>query len=153
MPRSRVLLCTAYAATSLVALFGTWNQNVAYFHAGDGIVAGFALATARFWPETLATPASTSVTVDLGLFFFAAAAFMLLEARRLGIGFVWVYVILGLLVAISVTFPLFLIARERRLAAVGETDGTLGLTTGDATALASFAALAVAFTLWTMMSS
>jgi hypothetical protein len=30
---------------------------------------GSALATGRFWPETLATPASTSTTVDLGLFF------------------------------------------------------------------------------------
>ena len=27
----------------------------------------------RFWPETLATPASVSITVDLGLFLLAAA--------------------------------------------------------------------------------
>jgi len=40
---------------------------------------------------------------------------MVAEARRLGIRFVWIYVVLGLLIAISVTAPLFLVARERRL--------------------------------------
>ena len=40
---------------------------------------------------------------------------MVIESRRLDIRFPWLYVVFGLLVAISVTFPLFLIARERRL--------------------------------------
>jgi hypothetical protein len=44
---------------------------------------------------------------------------MVLEARKLGIRWVWAYVVFGVLIAISVTFPLFLIARERRLAAIG----------------------------------
>jgi hypothetical protein len=59
MPRSRKLLCWFYGLTALVALVGTWSQNVAYFRPEDGVVVGFALATARFWPATLATPAST----------------------------------------------------------------------------------------------
>jgi hypothetical protein len=147
---TRTLVCTLYALTALVAFIGTWSQNVAYFHANDGAVAGFVLATARFWPETLATPASTSITVDLGLFFLAAAGFMVLEARRLGIRFVWAYVVLGLLVAISVTFPLFLIARERRLAAQGRDDvAAPGLTSGDAVGLAALGAAAAGFTAWT----
>ena len=150
MPPTRTLVCIAYALTAHVAFVGTWSQNVAYFRPDDGL-AGFALATARFWPDTLTTPASVSVTVDLGLFFLAAALFMVLEARRLGIRFVWVYVVLGLLVAISVTFPLFLIARERRLAADG-TATAVGLSSGDAVGLASLGAVAAAFTLWTVVS-
>ena len=117
MMRARLLLCWVYGAIALLALTGTWSQNVSYFHPQDGWLLGFVLATGRFWPETLATPASTSITVDLGLFFLAAAIFMVVEARRLDIRLPWLYVILGLLIAISVTFPLFLIARERRLGA------------------------------------
>jgi hypothetical protein len=147
MPTTRTL-CIAYALTALVALIGTWSQNVAYFHPDDGL-AGFTLATARFWPDTLATPASTSVTIDLGLFLLAAAVFMVLEARRLGIRFVWLYIVLGLLIAISVTFPLFLIARERKLAP-GRAHEGLGLTSGDAVGLASLGVAAATFTVWTM---
>jgi len=116
MHRSRKLLCLAYAFVALLALAGTWSQNVAYFAAGDGPVAGFALATGRFWLDTLATPASTSIVVDLVLLCLPLFALMILEARRLGIRFAWLYIVFGVLVAISVTFPLFLIARERRIA-------------------------------------
>ena len=60
--------------------------------------------------------ASRSISVDLALFCLAAMTFMILEARRLGIRYVWAYIALGFIVAISVTFPLFLIARERHMA-------------------------------------
>jgi hypothetical protein len=40
---------------------------------------------------------------------------MVIEARKHQVKFVWVYILGGALVAISVTFPLFLIARELRL--------------------------------------
>ena len=149
MPRSRRLLCTAYAAIAALALVGTWTQNVAYFHADDGLL-GFALATGRFWAATLVTPASISITVDLALFFLAAAAFMVVEARKLGIRWVWAYVVLGLLVAISVTFPLFLIARERRLAAHGDAARDLRLSAGDLAALLGCGGLTAAITVWTL---
>ncbi len=149
MPASRRLLCVAYGLIALLALIGTWSQNVAYFRADEGL-AGFALATARFWPETLATPASVSVTVDLGLFFLAAAVLMVIEARRLGVRFVWLYVLFGFLIAISVTFPLFLIARERRLAARGEGVAKLALTRGDTVALVALGIVSAISTLWTL---
>ena len=147
MPRSRVLLCIAYAMTALLAFIATWHQNLAYFHAGDGL-AGFALATARFWADTLTTPASVSVTVDLGLFVLAAAALMVSEARRLGIRFVWLYVLFGYLIAISVTFPLFLVARERRLVAHGE--GAEGLSRSDMVGLVTLGVATAIFSLWTI---
>jgi hypothetical protein len=53
-------------------------------------------------------------------------------------------------IAISVTFPLFLIARERRLVARGEASSDLGLTPGDRRALVVLGAAAVAFSLWTI---
>jgi hypothetical protein len=123
---------------------------VSYFHPGEGPIRGFVLATGRFWAETLATPASISITVDLALFFLAAAVLMVVEARRLAIRWVWLYVLFGFLVAISVTFPLFLIARERRLAARREAAGDLGLTAGDLAALVGFGGATAAVTLWTL---
>jgi hypothetical protein len=152
MPRSRWLLCWAYAAVAAIALLGTWHQNVAYFRAEDGVLAGFALATGRFWVETLATPASTSITVDLGLLLLPLCVLMIIESRRLAIRFVWIYIVLGLLVAISVTFPLFLIARERRLAARGGDAGDeLALPFADLLGLSALAAAMVGFTFWTLL--
>lgn len=52
----------------------------------------------------------------------AAVIWMVLEARRVGVRFVWLYVLFAMTIAISVTFPLFLVARERRLATRGDTD-------------------------------
>jgi hypothetical protein len=150
MPRSRRILCLFYAVTALLALLGTWHQNLSYFRPHEGWLLGFVLATGRFWVETLATPASTSITVDLGLLLLPLCALMVIEARRVGIRFVWLYIVLGVLVAISVTFPLFLIARERRLAARGEAAEGLGLTRPDGVALLGLGAVMVAFTLWTL---
>ncbi len=150
MPRSRRLLCVAYAVVALLALVATWNQNLAYFLPEDGGFASFALATARFWPATLATPASTSVTVDLLLLLVPLTVLMVIEARRIGIRFVWLYVVFGALIAISVTFPLFLIAREMRLAGRGDAFESLGVTRADSIALLAFSAAIAIFSVWTL---
>ena len=106
MTRSRQLLCVVYALIALFALVGTWSQNLAYI---DGLQ--------NFLIDAKANPAARSVTVDIILVALAASLFMVYEARRLGMRFVWAYVVFGVTVAISVTFPLFLIARQMKLAA------------------------------------
>lgn len=103
----------------------------------------------RFWSDALINPAARSVTVDLFLFATAVAIWMLLEARRLAIRGVWIYVFAGILVGISVTAPLFLIARERRLAARGE-GGRLGVTAADLAVLVLFTLAPAAITAWTL---
>jgi uncharacterized protein DUF2834 len=151
MPRARVILCWLYGAASLLALVGTWRQNVAYFRPEDGALLGFVLATGRFWVDTVVNPASTSITVDLGLLLLLPLfALMIIESRRLGIPFVWAYILLGLVVAISATFPLFLIARERRLAARAASTDSPGFTTADASGMLLLTSAAVVFTFWTI---
>lgn len=108
--RQRILI-VFYAVIALAALYATWSQNLQVLAGGGGFFDGFL----QFWRLTGVNPASTSITVDLAFFFLAAAAFMVIEARRLGIGFVWLYLLGGGMIAISVTFPLFLIARELKL--------------------------------------
>lgn len=109
MTTNRKILCGVYALIALVALVGTWSQNLAYLGSPGGFLADFL-------SDTWVTAASRSITIDIVLFALAATIWMVIEARKLGIPYVWAYIIGGMLIAISVTFPLFLIARERRLA-------------------------------------
>src|SRR5215213_2266269 len=109
MTITRKTLCFVYAAIGLLALVGTWGNNLQYL--GLGFI-GF---NVRFWEDTLANPASRSITVDLLFLALAATVWMLLEARRLGMRVPWLYVVGSLLIAASVMYPLFLINRERAL--------------------------------------
>jgi hypothetical protein len=146
MAVSRTLLCFVYGAIALLALFATWHQNIAYFGTGNPLAGTF-----QFWKETLVTPASVSIMVDIFLLGLAVVAWMVVEARRLGIRFVWVYVVLGALVAISVTVPLFLIARERRLSALEGTGEVVDLGQGDLVGLGLFALPALVLSLWSLL--
>ena len=103
-------LCIAYGLIAAAALVGTWSQNLTFFALPDnGGLLGFLRGT-------VANPAAASITIDILFFGLAASIWMVVEARRLAIRGVWLYIALSFLVAISVTFPLFLIARQRRLA-------------------------------------
>ena len=95
----RRILIGFYVLVSVAALFATWSQNLAY--TGGGMLSAFQ----TFVQETRINPASRSIAVDIGFFLLAASAFMVIEARRLGVRFVWLYIVFGFLIAISVTFP------------------------------------------------
>ena len=142
MTITRTQLIAAYAAIAVLALLGTWHQNLFYFQGGSSG------AFVQFWRETLVTPASISIIVDFFLFSLVVVAWMVLEARRVGVRFVWVYIVLGALIAISVTAPLFLIARERRLRA-SEGD-VVTFSRGDLIGLGLFALPALVVSLWSL---
>jgi hypothetical protein len=130
MSRTRQILCIFYALVSLTALIMTWSQNLLYFQ-GDH-PAGFG----QYILDLKVNGAARSFTVDIGLFLLAATGLMVAEARRLGVRFVWIYVILGFAIAISVTFPLFLVARELRLAKTETTPSEVKLAASDILGLA-----------------
>lgn len=136
LPVTSRVLCGCYAVIALVALIATWSQNVAYL----GRPAHF---LTDFVADVSATPGGRSFSADLVFLFLSASIFMVSEARRRGIRFVWVYVVLGLLIAISVTFPLFLIAREVRIDRTGSP-----LRAVDVAGLVAVAAASVALTVW-----
>jgi hypothetical protein len=130
MSRTSQILCVFYGLISLVALVTTWSQNLLYFTGPEP--AGFL----AYINDLKVNGAARSFTVDIGLFLLAATALMVVEARKLRVSFVWLYVILGFAIAISVTFPLFLIARERRLAKADTTPSAVKLTATDILGLA-----------------
>lgn len=125
-----------YAVVAVVALWATWGQNLQYVWA-----TGEFSALNKFLPDLRANPAARSIAVDIGLFLLAAVAFMVIEARRLGVRWVWLYVLFSFLIAISVTFPLFMIARELRLAPANKPDTPWSLTASDLIGLAIVTAL------------
>lgn len=140
LPTSRKLLCLVYGVIAVAALIATWSQNAAYF----GKPARFLL---DFLNDAKVTPASRSLTADILLFLLAATILMVLEARKHGIKFVWLYIAGGFAIAISVTFPLFLIARELRLS----TSDAPRLRVIDVILLAGVAILVAALTIWVDM--
>ena len=106
-------LIALYAALALAALVATWSHNLQFFALPDN---GGTLGFIRL---AYANPAAASLANDILFVCLAAFTFMLVEARRLHIRFVWIYIALSLLVAVSVMFPLFLIARQLKLTQAG----------------------------------
>jgi len=130
MSRARQLLCVFYGLIALTALVMTWSQNLLYFQGPNPT--GFG----QYLLDLKVNGAARSFTVDIGLFLLAATGLMAVEARKVGMKFVWLYVICGFLIAISVTFPLFLIAREIHLARNGGAGGAADLQSSDIAGLA-----------------
>jgi Terpene cyclase DEP1 len=113
MSRPSKLLCSAYGLIAVAALIAINIQNAAFTaERGLSIVAAFP----AFPAALLANHATISITIDILLVTLAGIFWLVFEARRLGIRFAWLYVFFGIFFAISFTFPLFLLARERRLA-------------------------------------
>ncbi|MGH3677551.1 MAG: DUF2834 domain-containing protein [Mycobacterium sp.] len=136
MPISRKVLCVAYATIAVAALAATWSQNIVHFRSGGSFIG--------FWEDTKVNPASRSITADIVLLTLALAILMVIEARKHGVKYVWAYIVGAFLIAISVTFPLFLLARELRL----EQSDATHLRTTDTIVLAILAVAMAAFTIW-----
>jgi hypothetical protein len=107
MTRHWTPLAVAYAVLAVLGLVGTWTFNVRSV-----------LEARNFLGDLVASgPSVTSITIDLLVVAVAGSVFVIVEARRLGMRFAWLYVAGALLTAFAFVFPLFLAMRERRLTA------------------------------------
>ncbi len=109
-----------YYLLALLALVGTWTCNIRFMLEGHP---GLAFVT-----DNLATPANLSITLDLLALLILLFPWMVREARRYGVKYVWAYLIGSMLIAISVTFPLFLAARHRAKEGKENRDDISGVT-------------------------
>jgi hypothetical protein len=108
------LLCFLYGLTGLAALPATWIHNRAFMQqVGHNSVGDF-------FQSAYANPAAASLANDLAFLAVAACVFMAIEGPRVGVRYWWAYIVLSGLTAISVTFPLFLLARQLKLSQVGD---------------------------------
>jgi len=102
-----------FLVLSALGLVGTWTFNVLSIvqlrdFVGDWVGSG---------------PAVSSLTIDLLVTAVAGSVFMVLEARRLGMRHVWIYLVLSAITAFACMFPLFLSMRARRMHVLGMSDG------------------------------
>ena len=107
----RKALITVYVLIAIAAFVMSWGNVI-----GAVGELGFWAGTMKFWRDVLVNESTRFLTVDILYLSFAAIIWMVLEARWLGIRWVWAYVIGGLLIAISAAVPLFLVHRELKLA-------------------------------------
>jgi hypothetical protein len=103
------LLCATYALIALVALPATWINNLAFMTQANHS------SMADFFQAAYVNAAAASLSNDLFLVALAACIFIVVEGRRVGVRYVWLYILLSAVIAISVTFPLFLIARQIKI--------------------------------------
>lgn len=134
---SRNLLCWIYGAIAVAALLLTWRNGAPYAHSPAAFLFDF-------WRDTKANNATRFITVDILLWAVAASVWMVVEAGRHQIPWVWAYILGCFLVAASVFYPLFLIARERR---INRPDG-VGLGNVDAVLLAGLCSALLALAVW-----
>ncbi|ASW90760.1 DUF2834 domain-containing protein [Mycobacterium marseillense] len=137
VPTSRKVLCAVYGAIAVAALIATWSQTVAYVHSPTGFFV-------NFWRDTQTTAASRNIAADALMLALSAVILMVIEARKHNVRFVWLYVVGSFFIAVSVMFPLFLIARELRLGA----SDVPRLRRTDTILLVVVAVLTVALTIW-----
>lgn len=117
----RSTLVWVYGLVAVLALIGTWGNNIHYMTSGLSPLD----VNILFWKETFANPASRSITVDILFLSIPVTIWMMMEARRLQMRGIWFYLIGSLLIAVSMTVPLFMALRERKLAATQSEAGTL----------------------------
>ena len=94
-----------YLITSVIGLITAWVFN------------GIATVTsANYLAAWFGTPVDWVLSLDILIVAVAGSAFMIMEARKLGMKRVWLYIALSGVTAFAFTFPLFLAMRERKLA-------------------------------------
>ena len=96
-----------YLSLAAIGLLGTAAFNIT----------GFTSMNGNFFAAWFANPAVSSLSVDLLVSASAASIFIIIEGRRLGMKWPWLYVLGSFVTAIAFVFPLFLAMRERHLAA------------------------------------
>jgi hypothetical protein len=87
-----------------------WYYNLRFMRES-----GEVLTPQRWLAEGFATPLAGSVTSDFLIGTLPVLVWMFVEARRLGMRHLWVYVLGTFLVAFAFTCPLFLLMRENHL--------------------------------------
>ncbi|MBO8187701.1 DUF2834 domain-containing protein [Streptomyces spirodelae] len=107
-------LCAFYGLFSVAGCLVMGAMAVTYLvrHREDGLLG----VVREFIREALTNLASRFIYADLTLVWIALAAFMIVEARRLGIRHTWAYIVGAPVLALCVSFPLFMLVRQLRIA-------------------------------------
>lgn len=94
-----------YLALSGIGLATAWIFNgIASMNGANYLAAWFG------------SPVDWVLSLDILIVAIAGSGFIILEGRRLGMRYLWVYIVASGITAFAFTFPLFLAMREKALA-------------------------------------
>ena len=82
---------------------------------GGLTLCNFLMLSPAFYQMALSSPVSTQLLIDIILCTLVFFVWMVPEARRLGIGHLWIYPLLTYGLAFSIAMPLFMYFRARKL--------------------------------------
>lgn len=105
-----------YGGLAIIGVAVTWYFNLQF------IVQTGGFSVVDFVVACYANAASASITNDLLVMVALFLFWSWQEARRLGMRHWWLYVPLTFGIAIAFSFPLFMLMRERAIAARGRSD-------------------------------
>ena len=94
-----------YMTLSAVGLVTAWIFN------GIASVNG-----ANYLDAWFGSPVDWVLSLDILIVAIAGSAFIIIEGRRLGMKYLWAYIVASGITAFAFTFPLFLAMREKALA-------------------------------------
>jgi hypothetical protein len=98
-----------YGVLTVLGIVVPWGFNIAWMRTSPSPTA------VQFVVDGMANPASSSLTVDIGLVFVVFCVWVVAEARRLHTKWMWALIPYGAMVALASAFPLFLLLRSRHL--------------------------------------
>jgi len=100
-------LAITYLIVAIIGLIGTWTFNILAI-----------TQQSTFFGEWFSNGAATqSLQVDLLVLAIASGIFIIIEGKRLGMRWAWVFLPLAAVTAAAFAVPLFLALRERKLSA------------------------------------
>lgn len=110
----RSTLCQLlYGLLAVLGLVTTWYYNFIFM----GETGGFSVTA--FTTAWNANAAASSILWDVSVAALTFCVLAIAEARRIGMRHAWLYLVLTFTVALGFAFPLYMLMRERHLAARG----------------------------------
>ncbi len=103
-------LSIIYLLFSIAGIIVPWYFNISHVMFGDT-----PFSFAQFWKEGTDSYLSKSLTWDFIIGGSPVIIWMMVEARKIGMRFAWVFLILTFMVAFAFAVPLFLFCRELKL--------------------------------------
>ncbi|MFG2503310.1 DUF2834 domain-containing protein [Streptomyces sp. NPDC048441] len=114
-------LCILYGLSAVIGLGIMGTMAVAFVV--QNADAGFLGVMENFLRDATSNLATQFVYADLVLVWAALGAYMIVEGRRHGIRHVWAYIVGAPVIALIVTYGLFMLVRQLKIAAARDTGG------------------------------
>ncbi|WP_407836391.1 DUF2834 domain-containing protein [Streptomyces sp. DSM 116496] len=113
-------LCVLYGTSALIGLIIMGWMAVAFVV--QNADAGALGVVENFLRDSTTNLATQFVYMDLVLTWAAVGAYMIVESRRFGIRHVWAYIVGAPAIALIVTYGLFMLVRQLKIAALREAE-------------------------------